>query len=269
MPILEWLLGSMKKLADAGVDSPRRDSLVLLEDLLGKDRSWVNAHAEYELAQDQVDKLNKLVQRRINREPLAYIRGKAWFYGRFFEVNPNVMIPRPESESFIQLLKEIQPKSLVDVGTGSGVIAITAKLEIPEISVIATDIDKKALKLAQQNAKLHNVEINFISGDLITPPLLAEIKIPDMIVANLPYVPDNLITSPEITREPKSALFSGAHGLSHYKKFWNQIGELSKKPRYILTESLENQHQKLSELAKKAGYKLSKTEVLVQKFELI
>ena len=110
MTIIDWLVPSMKKLAEAGADSPRSDCLVLIEDLLEKDRSWVVSHAEFELPKEQVKKLDAQIKRRIGREPLPYIRGKAWFWGRFFEVNPDVMIPRPESESFIELLKEIEPK---------------------------------------------------------------------------------------------------------------------------------------------------------------
>ncbi len=100
MTVFDWLQASMIKLRDAGVDSPRRDCMVLLEDLLDKDRSWVNAHGEHELTNEQTETLDRQMKKRLNRIPLAYIRGKAWFYKRFFEVNPDVLIPRPESESF-------------------------------------------------------------------------------------------------------------------------------------------------------------------------
>lgn len=257
----------MKRLVEAGVDSPRRDCLVFIEDLLGKDRSWVNAHAEYELSDEQISVLDDKLKRRINREPLAYIRGKAWFYKRFFDVNPGVLIPRPESESFIELVKEIKPKTVVDIGTGSGCLAITTKLELPKTQVFATDINDKALKVAQKNADKHNAGINFVQGDLLEP--IRELKLDDfLILANLPYVPDNLVTSPEIETEPAIALFSGKDGLEHYRKFCSQVGELEIKPKHILTESLESQHKDLESLAKKAGYELRKTEILIQHFEL-
>src|SRR3990167_8175782 len=105
MTISDWLMDSMIKLQKAGVDSPRRDALVLLEDTLEKDRAWVLAHPEHSIQSQALEKVGRLIKRRIEREPLAYIRGKAWFYGRFFGVNPRVLIPRPESESFINILK--------------------------------------------------------------------------------------------------------------------------------------------------------------------
>lgn len=255
----------MKRLVEAGVDSPRRDCLVFIEDLLNKDRSWVNAHAEYELSDEQIYVLNDKLKLRINREPLAYIRGKAWFYKRFFEVSPDVLIPRPESESFIELVKEIKPKTVVDIGTGSGCLAITTKLELPETQVFATDINDAALKVAQKNAQKHNVEINFVQGDLLEP--MKKLELDDFVIlANLPYVPNHLVTSPEIETEPEMALFSGKDGLDHYRKFWSQVRELNIKPINILAESLESQHKSLDIMAKEAGYKLDKTDILVQLF---
>lgn len=262
MIIVEWLVPAMKKLAEAGVDSPRRDCLVLIEDLLQKDRSWVTAHAETTLDKTQIKKLDALIKQRADREPLAYIRKKAWFYDRLFAVTPDVLIPRPESESFIEILKEIKSKSIADIGTGSGCLAITAKLELPQAKITAIDIDEEALKVAQKNAKIHKTDINFIHGSLLEQ--LNDTA--ETIIANLPYVPANLITSPEIIREPKTALFSGEDGLDHYREFWKQVKALPKKPAYILTESLENQHKELIALAIPPGYKLIKTEVLVQLF---
>lgn len=262
MIIREWLHDSMVRLRDAGVDSPRRDCLVLIEDLLKKDRAWVLTHHEHELTNGQITELEDLLKRRIAREPLAYIRGKAWFYGRFFEVSPDVMIPRPESESFIELLKEITSKSIADVGTGSGCLAITAKLELPKTEVTAVDIDKSALKIAKKNAQKHQVKIKFLQGSVLEPLE----NLPQVIIANLPYVPDEMITSPEITKEPALALFSGKDGLEHYRQFWFQIENLPQFPVYVLVESLKNQHQEMRKLAKHADYKLTKTDNLVQLF---
>ncbi|HYF97232.1 MAG TPA: peptide chain release factor N(5)-glutamine methyltransferase [Patescibacteria group bacterium] len=268
MTILEWLLGSMKKLADAGVDSPRRDCLVLLEDLLQKDRSWILAHAEHELGQSQIKTLDNQVNRRTRREPLAYVRRKAWFYGRSFRVNPSVMIPRPESESFIGLLKEINPKKIIDIGTGSGCLAISAKLELPESDVYAIDISTDALKIAEQNIKKYKVSIKTMEGSLLEPLKTLSFD-PDVIMANLPYVPEELITSKEITYEPSLALFSRSDGLDHYRQFWQQIKVLEIKPEYILAESLQSQHKEMIELAEKSGYKPEKTDTLVQEFKLV
>jgi release factor glutamine methyltransferase len=265
MTIAEWLIPSMIRLRDAGVDSPRRDCLVLLEDTVQKDRAWVVAHPEYELEKKVVQHLDALITKRISREPLAYIRGKAWFYGRFFEVIPAVLIPRPESENFIELLKELKPAKIIDIGTGSGALAVTAKLELPESNIIATDTSSTALTIAQKNAAMHTADIQFLFGSLLEP-LNDEQLNGSTIVTNLPYVPEALITSPEIIQEPKEALFSGADGLDHYRNFWEQIMERGAVPTFILIESLESQHKDIELLAQKAGYALQKTDILVQEF---
>lgn len=266
MKIIEWLFDTMKRLGTAGVDAPRRDALVLLEDTLNKDRTWVLANPDHNIDKAQLEKLGKLIDRRAEREPLAYIRGRAWFYGRFFDVTPNVIVPRPETESFIELLREIRPKNIIDIGTGSGCLAITAKLELPDAEVTATDTSPKALKIARQNAKRHGVKIKFVEGSLLQPILSTNYKIPTTILANLPYVPDGLVTSPEISREPAEALFSGTDGLDHYRKLWAQAKKLSEKPQYILAESLETQHKDMAKLAQAAGYELQNAENLVQLF---
>lgn len=265
MTIANWLSVTMEKLGDSGVDSPRRDALVLLEDTLGKDRSWVLAHPEYKLTQNELETVNKLLERRVDREPLAYIRGKAWFYGRFFKVNPQVLIPRPESEDFIDTLKELNPKTIIDIGTGSGALAITAKLELPKAKIMATDVDESALEIAKTNAQKYKAEITFLQGSLLEPLNDKDLN-NYTVIANLPYVPEKLVTSPEIEQEPKLALFSGAEGLDHYKEFWKQVRELQNKPTFILIEALEIQHDILKDLAATAGYHLLKTETLVQMY---
>lgn len=265
MTIAEWLVPSMITLRDAGVDSPRRDCLVLLEDTIKKDRAWVVAHPEYELDKKVVQILSTLVERRKNREPLAYIRGKAWFYGRFFEVNRSVLIPRPESENIIEIIKQLAPQTIIDIGTGSGCLAITAKLEIPEADVIATDISSGALAVATDNAHTHTVDINFVLGSLFDN-LANNFLNNATIIANLPYVPRHMITSPEITQEPPEALFSGSDGLDHYRQFWHELAKRNVHPKNILIESLEEQHSHIERLAQEVGYKLQQTSVLIQLF---
>ncbi len=275
MSIIEWLVENMNRLQKYGVDSPRRDCLVLLEDTLGKNRAWVISHPEYNLKRSHLEKLSKLIERRLKREPLAYIRGKAWFYGRFFYVTPKVMVPRPESESFIEIVKEINPGVVADIGTGSGCLAVTVKLEVSDCCVFAYDIDRYALKIAEKNAKKHGVDIEFKTSNMLD---LVNIyrnmhshkhNRVNALIANLPYVPDGLITSKEILYEPKKALFSGKNGLEHYRKLWKQISKLSSKPQHIVTESLEKQHTEMVSMAKEAGYILKQTRILVQHFERI
>jgi release factor glutamine methyltransferase len=266
MNIGAWLVETMVRLKEAGVDSPRRDALVLLEDMLQKDRAWVTAHPEFELDNKILAALQPLIRRRLQREPLAYIRGKAWFYGRFFALSSSVLIPRPESESFIELLKELHPPTIVDIGTGSGALAITAMLELPKSQVYASDTSLAALQLARSNAKAHHAKVTFLHGSLLEPYKNVDLS-PAAIAANLPYVPKDLITSPEITQEPQEALFSGVDGLDHYRTLWHEVGMLSKRPPFVLIEALESQHEQLKEQAEKVGYRLKRTETLVQLYQ--
>jgi release factor glutamine methyltransferase len=263
--IAEWLFETMKRLGETGVDSPRRDALVLLEDTIAKDRAWVLAHPEYELEPHEIAAVQKLVQQRLDRVPLAYIRGKAWFFGRFFAVHEHVLIPRPESESFIELLHDLKPTKVIDIGTGSGALAITTKLELPETEVIATDLSTEALAVATKNAQAHVTDITFLLGSLLEP--VTDVQLAEStIITNLPYVPNRTEKSPELATEPPEALFSGDDGLDHYREFWKQVNQRSSKPTYILTESLESQHPTLIKLAKSADYKYLRTDILVQVF---
>lgn len=251
----------MIRLKQADIPNGRTDSLVLLTDLFEVDKSWIHTHPEHELSDLQYRELEHSLEKRIKHTPLAYIRGFIEFYKRNFTVNSQVLIPRPESESFIELLKDLDLKSpeIADIGTGSGCLGITAALEIPNATVHLYDIDEDVLAIANHNARIYDLELQYYSSDL-----LENLRQPyDVLLTNLPYVPQELITSPEITKEPALALFSGEDGLDHYRKFWQQVSSLDTKPQYILTESLEDQHNSLHELAQKAGYSHTKTDILV------
>lgn len=265
MTIADWLVTAMVKLKKAEVPNGRRDAIILLSDLLQADKSWVHTHPEHPLTENQVRQLNYRIKKRTQRIPLAYIRNFQEFYGRPFRINQHVLVPRPESESFIALLREIDIEMpwIADIGTGSGCLGITAALEFPEASVHLYDLSPDALSVARGNARRLGARVHAYQSNLLDD--LRNISY-DILLANLPYVPEELITSPEITKEPSIALFSGKDGLNHYKTFWQQVGSLQKKPQYILTESLENQHTAISKMAESAGYKLSDSDVLVQSY---
>lgn len=267
MTIADWLVNSMIKMQAAGISNGRTDCLVLLADLFGKDKSWVHAHPEHELDNLQERELEYKLNKRLSRVPLAYIRGFSEFYGRKFTVNSNVMVPRPESEGFIDLLKslEFEAPRIADIGTGSGCLGVTAALELPESEVDLYDISPVALAVAEHNARQYGLKLNYYESDLLKG--FSDSEKYNILLTNLPYVPKGMVTSPEIQKEPALALFSGPDGLDHYRKFWQQVRGLSTKPQYILTESLENQHKKLAGLALTGGYELAGTEVLVQLFK--
>lgn len=266
MKIVEWLDQTITKLKQAGVDAPRTDALAMLEKATGLDRTYLLTHPEHTPTTAQGRTLCKFIERRMAREPLAYILGKKEFYGRKFIVSKDVLIPRPESEDIIEMTKNLDCKNFIDIGTGSGCLAISIKLEIPNSSVIATDTDDKALKIAQKNALELDADIQFIKSDLLKS-IDPRHFYGACIVGNLPYVPENLVTSSEIKTEPKIALFSGKDGMDLYEEFWVEISELKNKPNYIITESLESQHPKMQNLAKKTDYELTKTSGLIQRFE--
>lgn len=272
MKINQWLNAGTKKLEAAGIGSARLDCLILLEDYLGKDRSHILAHQDEDIKNTK--NLDEKIARRTKHEPLAYIRGFTEFYGRKFIIDKDVLEPRPESETMVELLKELVDSKqstvnsqtvIVDVGTGSGALGITAKLEFPNAKVIATDIDEKCLKVARVNAKSLKTDIDFLQGDLLKPLSALSFK-PSAILANLPYVPDTYKINEAAAMEPRLAIFGGPDGLDLYRQLFEQINKLANKPKYILTESLPPQHKKLEKIAKQSEYSLHNTHDFIQVF---
>lgn len=267
MTIGDFLKQSTERLRTAGVESPRLDILVLLEDALQQDRARLLAHMDAKIAQETEVDLNKKIMQRTKDVPLAYIRGIANFYGRTFNVTPSVLVPRPESEAFIDLLKTTAPQlkepRIADIGTGSGCIGVTAGLEIPEAKVDLYDIDPLALQIAKQNAKAHKLRLQTYNEDLL---MQASDRAYDVILANLPYVPVDFPTNAAVRHEPAIAIFSGYDGLEAYRQFWQQIASLHTQPKYILTEALTSQHAELQTTATFNGYSLNASQGLVQMF---
>jgi len=248
-----WLEKASEKLELAGIGTARLDCLVLLEDAAKKDRAFLLAHPEFELNAKQLGTLSAQIERRKQHEPLAFIRGKTEFYGREFVLNKYVLEPRPESETMIDLLKGLKlpvKAKIADVGSGSGAIGITAKLELPNSEVVMYEIDKKAIVISNKNAKLHKVPIETIECDLLDKAT----EMPDVILANLPYVPNNYQINTAALMEPRIAIFGGVDGLDLYRNLFQQLNERHWKPFFILTESLPFQHKDLLTIAKDYGY---------------
>ncbi len=266
----KWIKQATDLLHASQVPSARLDALILLEDTLGKDRAWILAHPEFTIQDSILNGLKEKLERRANHEPLAYIRGKSEFYGREFYVTPATLQPRPETETIISLLKELDLSpnpTIVDVGTGSGAIAITCKLELPYTSVYATEIQADALKIAQKNATNLIADINFYQGNLLEPLPSSTFDTPtSIILANLPYVPTSHTINKSAMQEPEIAIFGGEDGLDVYRQLLEHIKSLKQKPTYILTESLPFQHKELVSIATQTGYKLITTEDLIQTF---
>lgn len=259
-----WLAETVGRLSNSNVPSARLDALVLLEDFTGKDRSWLLAHPELEIADTSA--LNKQIERRAKHEPLAYIRGKSEFYGRDFMVSADTLEPRPETETIIEMLKDMKNEVVADIGTGSGCLAITADLELVGVTVHATEISEAALEIARQNNKELKGSVQFYRGSLLKP--LIEQKIaPDVIITNLPYVPDSHTINQAATFEPRLAIFGGEDGLDLYRELFVQVKQLPGFPAHIMTESLPFQHTELAQIAMAAGYKLKTSQDFIQIFE--
>lgn len=197
----------------AGVDTPRLDAELLLAEALGCDRAMLIADPQRPVEGGAVRAFREAVRRRsVLREPVAYILGRKGFRHLELEVDGRVLVPRPETELLVELALELPAGARVlDVGTGSGAIALAAKHERPDLDVTATDVSADALEVARANAARLALDVRFLEADLI--PAGATF---DAVLSNPPYVPDGdrLTLAPEILRhEPEAALFAGADGL--------------------------------------------------------
>ncbi len=260
MNISTWLRSATKQLKDIGIGSARLDAELILAETLRKNRTYLHAHLDEEIDPRRVDIADARLSLRLDRIPLAYILGYKEFYGRNFVVSPAVLVPRPESEDvvslFLQLtMDEISPKTLIDVGTGSGWLGITIALERPNIAVILSDISKKALQIAEKNADnlVANVKTqrqSLLSGHL--EPV-------DYIIANLPYVDTSWDTSPELRHEPSEALFADDDGLKLIYELLAQAPRHLPKNGLLILEADPQQHPKIIEYAATHGFSQIKT----------
>jgi len=215
MTVLELLQRTAGFFQKNGVESPRLNAEHLLAHSLGKKRIELYLEFERELTEAELAPLRDLVKRRGQGEPLQHLLGTVEFAGQTFLCDKRALVPRPETEQLVDLLKsKIQnPKSkIVDVGTGSGVIALSLAAKFPEAEITAVDISEDALNLARENAERLGLtsRVEFQRGDL----LVSVSHEYDLIVANLPYVAetDRGTLSREVLHEPESALFGGERG---------------------------------------------------------
>jgi release factor glutamine methyltransferase len=203
-------------------DSALLDAQVLLSQVTHKPRAWLLAHGENKLAPWEIEAFVEAVDRYCGGEALPYILGWWEFYGRRFALTPEVLIPRPETELLVEIgLKRLATMGanpqVLDVGTGSGCIAITLALECPHARVFATDLSAPALRLARANAKNYGVadRVQFLQADLLGP-FLGKI---DLLCANLPYIRSGDLPHLAVGgREPRLALDGGADGMAHLRR---------------------------------------------------
>ena len=255
MTISEWLRSATKQLKDIGITSNRLDAELILAHTLRKPRTYLHAHLDESIDERRYDIANARLDLRLERVPLAYITGHKEFYGRRFIVSPSVLIPRPESEAMIEWLleltaNEITPKRLIDVGTGSGVLGITARLERPNLDVTLTDIDAKALALATRNASTLGATVHTRRDSLLDHQTFPV----EYCLANLPYVDESWDdTSPELYHEPAHALFAEDNGLRLINQLLPQLTRWLAPGGVALLEADPTQHAAITKVAQQHG----------------
>lgn len=246
MNISDWIKTASEQIARLDAE------LILLKSLGQDDRSYLVAHSDDIL--NNTEAIDTQVAQRAKGMPLAYILGYREFYGRRFFVTPDVLIPRPETEDIIDIAKSLNPASILDIGTGSGCIAVTLALELPDTTISATDISANALEIAKKNAAAHNAWVDFHHSNL----LLDYHPRPDtLIIANLPYVNKNWqwLDHRSLDNEPALALYADQDGLALIYKL---IDQYPNNAAGLILEADPSQHTAIIEYAKDNGLDLKK-----------
>jgi release factor glutamine methyltransferase len=211
--VLTWTQG---RFAERGLATPRLDAEVLLASVLGRDRVGLYTHFDQPLDAGELARFRELIKRRLAGEPVAYLVGRKEFRSLELAVDARVLVPRPETETLIDVVLALAPPParVVDVGTGSGAIALALKQALPAAEVLAVDRSPDAAAVARANAERLGLAVEVVEGDLLEP---VRARAPfDLVAANLPYIPSGEIPSlaPEVRREPMLALDGGADGLA-------------------------------------------------------
>lgn len=266
LSIADFLAISTKTLSEAGIASARLDSELILAHILRRSREWLLAHDTDTLTQSQQRQARQLLLQRTQRRPIAYLTGERDFYGHSFLVNEQVLVPRPESEVILAILDELAQdhhlRTVLDVGTGSGCLAISIKLAHPDLAVSACDISESALLVARRNAARllpSGRQIKFYQSDLLSD-LPTDSRF-DLIVANLPYLsPGQDDLSPELAYEPAIALYADDDGLSLIKQLITTAPARLTPGGYLLLEMNTKQIETVVSYATDYRYQVVKQE---------
>lgn len=252
MNISAALKGALNQLESNNIAGARLDAELLLAHVLDKPRTWVHAHPEFDLSADQAKAFEALITQRLNHTPVVHLTGSREFYGLDLSITPDVLTPRAETEQMVQWAIQYTPPNgkLIDIGTGSGAIAIAIGVHRPDAQISATDISQKELSVARSNASTHQIKTKFIESDLWEKVSGTY----DVVVTNLPYLQTDADLMPEVTKEPGVALFGGSDGLDLYRRFLKDINRHLKPGGYLFTECDPWQQDSL--IAEAAGYGL-------------
>ena len=242
--ILKEILAFGKKELQNISSTPLLDTQIICKYCLCVSTEYLITHEDVTIENISEKKIRQMIQERKKGMPIAYITKQKEFFHQNFYVDTHVLIPRPETEELIEYVLQYfssTKHTVLDLGTGSGCIAITLKKERPEYNIFASDISLQALNIAKKNAKTLQQEIQFIESDL-----LSNIKESfDLIIANLPYVESNA-KDPSIFYEPDTALYSGIDGLDHYRALSKQV--LQKNCKHLIIEIDNKQAEKIKDI---------------------
>jgi len=240
--VLQVLQNTADFFARKGIDSPRLNIEHLLADALGKRRIDLYLEFDRTLSENELAPLREKVRRRAEGEPLQYLLGSWDFFGRAFRTDPRALIPRPETEVLVEIvLKVIRAElrsrtRLLDVGTGSGVLAITFALECPNLQIVGSDVSPSALNLARENAEKQglNHRIEWVESDLLSSVAGSF----DFLVANLPYIPTAELPklAPEVKRDPQLALDGGPDGLVVIRRLLQDAPRVLRDGAFVILE---------------------------------
>ena len=258
---VEQLLSDVtSKLSISKIDNAARDARILVAHALCIPRSQLLISINEKVSEETQATLEKLIFRRINREPIAKILGKRQFWGRTFFINGDVLDPRADTETLIEYVIDRPVRSVLDLGTGSGIIAISLACEWKEVHVVATDISEAALFVAQKNAKYFDVQdkIDFLKSDWFEA---IEGKF-DLIISNPPYIglsEISEISQEVLNHEPELALFAGSDGLGAYERIIPQLTKFLKPKGIVVLEIGASQSESVKTLMNSSGLSEVKT----------
>ena len=247
VPVRDALDSALVALNAAGVDTPRLDAEVLLAHALGADRAALVIEPDREVAGPAARWFQDAVRRRaIERVPVAYLVGRKGFRHIELDVDPRVLIPRPETELLVEAGLELADGArVVDVGTGSGAVALALKHERPDLVVTGTDVSEAALDVARGNGERLGLEVEWVRADLFEVDF-------DAVLSNPPYVEDGARLEPELGHEPREALFAGGDGLQVVRRLVARAGESA--ATTLALEVGAGQADEVAELARGAGF---------------
>ena len=258
MELKELYLKGRKSFEEIGFECPGIETRAILAKSLDTDPLELYAHPERRVGPERTAAFEKLLSRRLSGEPLAYVVGKREFYSRPFVVNPDVLIPRPETETLAELAIEtagrMKNPRILDLGTGSGCLAVTLFLEVRDCEVFASDVSAAALSVAEGNARANGACVRFVSSDLLG--CFAKSSF-DMIISNPPYVSEAQYTelSAQIRHhEPHAALLGGEDGLEYIRKIAAAAGRVLREGGFLLLEIGAGQAESAERIIRGNGF---------------